>query len=152
MKGTELTDRIRDEMAAAKNDYVSMMGELMTEYLRLHPQTEIDDKKNLKGAFDALQAIARKKQKGGCYAMPPREVFGEMLAYYGLAHTDADFAACMMAVIGQSAVGDEVAEDAGNSLGLPAASHTHLNKAGKENGAAKAECDDLFDLDALLGE
>ncbi len=131
MKGTELTDRIRDEMAAAKNDYVSMMGEMMTEYLRIHPETEIDEKKSLKGAYDVLYGIARKKQKGGCYAMPPREVFGEMLGYYGLPHTGADFAACMMAVIGQTAE-DGAAE---KNTAIP----------------RKESTDDLFDLDALLG-
>ena len=91
MKGQVLIDRIRDEMAAAKNDYVSMMGELMTAYLRIHPDTEIDGTLKPVGAFNALREAARKKQKGGCYAMPPREVFDGMLDYYKLPHADAVF-------------------------------------------------------------
>lgn len=129
MKGTELMDRIRDEMAAAKNDYISMMGEMLTEYLRLHTETEIDSKCNLSGAFEALKQIAKKKQRSGCYAMPPREVFGEMMIYFGLPHADADYKAVMLAMIGQPAP----------DIPTPKAPLKQTAPTG-----------DLFDLDALL--
>lgn len=133
MKGQVLIDRIRDEMAAAKNDYVSMMGELMTAYLRIHPDTEIDGAMKLDGAFNALREAARKKQKGGCYAMPPREVFDRMLEYYKIPHADADYAACMAAVIGQSA------PDRPEPMSAAAPEPT------------EDDLIDLLDIDALLG-
>lgn len=133
MKGQVLIDRIRDEMAAAKNDYVSMMGELMTAYLRIHPDTEIDGAMKLVGAFNALREAARKKQKGGCYAMPPREVFDGMLDYYKLPHADADYAACMAAVIGQPA------PDRPEPMSAAAPEPT------------EDDLSDLLDIDALLG-
>lgn len=129
MKGTELMDRIRDEMAAAKNDYVSMMGEMLTEYLRIHPETEIDSKRSLKGAFEALKQIAKKKQSGGCYAMPPREVFDEMMIYFDIPHADADYKAVMLAMIGQPAP----------DIPTPKAPPKQTAPTG-----------DFFDLDALL--
>lgn len=146
MKGTELIDRIRDEMAAAKNGYIDMMGEMMTEYLRLHPETEIDDKKNLKGACAALRSTAQKKQKGGCYAMPPREVFAGMMDYFTLPHADADFRACMAAVIGQNISDSPAAEMAGAGVSeiCGAISRRHEDDVRRDNIA------DDFDLDALL--
>lgn len=136
MKGPELMDRIRDEMAA-KNDYIASMGELMTEYLRLHPECEIDDKKNLSGAYNALRESARKKAKGGCYAMPPQEVFRGMIEYFGLPHADADYRACMAAMIGQSV------PDAPTPIAPAAPTPEPKRSAGG--------LDDLLDLDALMG-
>ena len=128
MKGTEAMDAIRDEMAAAKDDYVSCMGELMTEYLRMHPDAEIGKDKTLKGAFDHLKAQAKKKQKGGCYAMPPQEIFFGMMEYYGLPATAQDAAKCFSAAVGQTAP---------DPVDIPA--------------PAATASDDPFDLDALLG-
>ena len=127
MKGTEFADAIRDEMAKSGNGYIEMMGEMMTEYLRIHPDAETGKGKSLKGALDALRKTAQKKQKGGCYAMPPREVFDGMLEYFALPHADAYFRACMSAVIGA-----EIPESA------PAAPEPR-------------PAPDEFDLDALLG-
>lgn len=132
MKGTELADHIRDEMAKAGHDYIDMLGELMTEYLRRHPETEIDGKLTLKGAYDALRERAKKKAKAGCYAMPPKEAFDGMMDYYGLPHSDADYGACMMAMIGQRA------PDA------PAQEPPKPVKAANDLA-------DLLDIDALLG-
>jgi hypothetical protein len=134
MKGPELIDRVRDEMAAAKNDYIAMLGEMLTVYLNAHAEAEIDEKKSLKGAFEALRNAARKKQNGGCYAMPPREAFEGMMQYYGLPHADADFANCMAAVIGQKVPDAPDAPDA-----MPASPKPTPAPA------------DEFDLDALLG-
>lgn len=127
-------DRIRDEMAGAKNDYTGMLGEMMTEYLRMHPETEIDDERTLNGAYGALYSAARKKQKGGSYAMPPREVFDGLMAYFGIPHADADYRACMAAMIGQAAPDSEAAA---------------IRPVARE---AAGGLDDLMDLDALLGD
>lgn len=96
-------DAIRDEMAKGGNDYIEMLGELMTEYLRRHPEhITAPDGKTLKGAFDKMREAAKKKQKGGSYAMPPEEIFRELMEYYGMPGTPEDLAACFMAAIGQS--------------------------------------------------
>ena len=146
MKGTELADAIRDEMVKSGNSYIETMGEMMTEYLRIHPEMEIDDRKNLKGAFDALKNAARKKQKGGCYAMPPREVFGGMMEYFALPHADADFRACIAALIGQSMPDSPAARlaDAGTAEICGAISRRY------EETAQRNSIADEFDLDALL--
>lgn len=138
MKGTELADAIRDEMTKAGNGYIEMMGEMMTEYLRIHPETEIDGKKNLKGAFGALKGVAQKKQKGGCYAMPPQEVYSEMMIYFGLPHADADFRAVMAALIGATAMGGQAVSEKCEAIT-------------RRHEKAEPAAADEFDLDALLG-
>lgn len=147
MKGTKLADAIRDEMAKAGNSYIEMMGKMMTEYFRTHPETEIDDKKNLKGAFGALQNAARKKQKGGCYAMPPQEVFGGMMEYFALPHADADYRACMAALIGQ----EIPAAESKTAIPQQAAPTAPFAQGSHKDAGGKRDMDDLFDLDALLG-
>ena len=129
MKGTELMDRIRDEMAAAKNDHISLLGEMMTEYLRIHPETEIDEKCSLKGAYQAMYEHARKQNRKE-YAYWPREAFDFVLNYFGLPHADADYKAVMLAMIGQPAP----------DIPTPKAPPKQTAPTG-----------DLFDLDALLG-
>lgn len=128
MRGTELLDAIRDEMAASKDDYIAMLGELMTEYLRLHPETELPKDKTLKGTFEHLKSAAKKKAKGGCYAMPPKEIFEGMLEYYGLAPEAGDAGACFAAAIGQTAPDPVCTPE-----------------------PVKAAKEDPFDLDSLLG-
>ena len=129
MRGTEAMDLIRDQMAKSKDDYVSMMGEVMTEYLRMHPDAEIGEDRTLKGAFDHLKAEAKKKQKGGCYAMPPKEIFDGMMAYYGLTPEDGDGARCFATALGQSTP----------------------DPVEPMEPVKPAKDDDLFDIDALLG-
>lgn len=130
MKGNELMDCVRDEMAAAKHGYIEMLGEMMTAYLRRHPETEVDEKKTLEGAYKQLHSTAAKKQQGRCYAMPPAEGFGLLMEYYGLPHDKAEYEACMLEMLGQSA------PDRPDST--PSVQ------------AAKSD-DDPFDLDGLLG-
>ena len=126
MKGNELMDHVRDEMAASKHGYIEMLGEMMTAYLRRHPETEIDGKKTLSGALNHLRSAASKKQQDRCYAMPPDEGFRMMLEYYGLTYDKADYIACMLEMLGQ---------DAPDSI---------------DAAPKPAPEDDLFDLDALL--
>lgn len=131
MKGTEAIDAVRDQMAQAKDDYVATLGELMTEYLRLHPETELPEGSTLKGAFEHLKGMAKKKAKGGCYAMPPKEIFDGMMEYYGLKPEDGDAGRCFAAAIGQTAPDPVCAPE-------------------PVRAAAPAR-NDPFDLDSLLG-
>lgn len=91
MKGTEAIDHIRDEMAASREPYVGVIGEMMTTLLQAHPDTEIHGDKTLKGAFDVLREHAKKNQKGGYYAYAPEEAFRKVMEYYGLAYGMNDF-------------------------------------------------------------
>lgn len=130
MKGNELMDCVRDEMAAAKHGYIEMLGEMMTAYLRRHPETEVDEKKTLEGAYKHLHSTAAKKQQSRCYAMPPAEGFGLLMEYYGLPHDKAEYEACMLEMLGQS-----VLDKPDSTPPVQAAKPT----------------DDPFDLDGLLG-
>lgn len=130
MRGNELMDHVRDEMAAAGDGYVEMLGEMMTVYLQRHPETEIGDGKTLKGAFAHMRSAAQKKQKDRCYAMPPAEAFALLMEYYGIASGAGEYEACMLAVIGQ----------------------TTPDKPGEIPPAPQKEPEgDPFDIDALLG-
>lgn len=132
MKGNELMDCIRDEMAGASNDYVTMLGELMTVYLQRHPETEIEEGKTLEGAFKHLHSVAAKKQKNRFYAMPPAEIFALLMEYYGQKPGESEYEACMAGAIGQTV------PDSPTPAPAP-----------KREAAPEA---DPFDLDALLAE
>ena len=102
MKGTELIDRIRDEMAASKDGYIDQMGDLMTAYLRRHPETEIAKGLTLKGAYERLREAARKKAQNQCYAMPHTEAFTLMLEYFGQPKPEpGECMLCCMAMMGE---------------------------------------------------
>lgn len=146
MKGTELMDRIRDEMAAANDSLVSMIGELLTEYLLIHPEAEIDEKHTLRGAAEEMEKNARKKQKNGRYAYGMREGFDFIMDYFGFTHANADHRACLTAMIGQTET-------------MPSASMIDVAVSEIREAAAryqenskqeKTDVVDLFDLDALL--
>ena len=104
MKGPELMDRIRDEMAASKDGYIDQLGELMTAYLQRHPEAEIEDGRTLNGAYGHLKEAAGKKQRGGCYAMPRTEAVALMLEYFGQRKPEqGDCMLCCMAMMGEPA-------------------------------------------------
>lgn len=46
--------------------------------------------KTAQGAFEALKAYARKKQKGGYYRYEEKLAFVKIMAYYGVAEEEAD--------------------------------------------------------------
>lgn len=101
MSETLFVDAIRDEMAETTDRYAQMLGEIMTEWLRIHlEQVHAPDGKSLKGAMNALKAAAKKKAKDGVYAMPPREAFDLTLEHFGLTPTDEDYGRCMAAMLG----------------------------------------------------
>ncbi|MBP3409427.1 MAG: hypothetical protein J6M10_00360 [Clostridia bacterium] len=157
MRGTEAVDLIRDQMAKTKDEYIGMMGEVMTEYLRLHPETEIDKDKTLQGAFDHLKAEAKKKQKGGCYAMPPKEIFAGMMLYYGLTPEDGDAMRCFAAAMGQTAPDpvDVPVHTAPGKEGqkgrLAASAPAAPTRTRDTKWGGRQSAEDPFDLDALLG-
>ena len=118
MKGTEAIDHVRDEMAKSESGYTRMLGELMTAWLRMHPDAEIDEKKTLAGAYAALKETARKKQTDGCYAMANDEAFEGMMEYYGIAPDNGDFNACMAAMYGAQPEAQPKAAHKPDTLGL----------------------------------
>lgn len=145
MKGNELIDCIRDEMAAAKNGYIGTLGELMTEYLRLHPEAEASEGKSLQGAYSALRSTALKKQKGGFYAMPPKELFVGLMDYFGFPHAPSDFRACFGALIGQ-ALPDAPATEMSNAV----VSEICASISRRHENGGRDRTMDEFDLDTLL--
>lgn len=81
-------DKIRDEMAAAKDDYISIIGEMMTEYLQANPSVAeaiLTEGKTLAGAYGAMHEEARKNRNGrSCVCIPPEKAKEIILGYYGL--------------------------------------------------------------------
>lgn len=96
LKGARLMDAVRDEMAANTDGYIDQLGQIMTAWLRRHPQTEIASDRTLRGAFEQIRATARKKAKNGCYAMPYTEVYVGLMEYYGMPVKLDECAACML--------------------------------------------------------
>lgn len=130
MKGTQAMDHIRDEMAATKEDSISVIGEMMTVYLMRNPEVEIAEDKTLKGAYGAMFDLAKKNRgKSNCYFMQPRMAFDTIMQYFGIKPDQAEFDACMLGMIGQSAPDTHDAAPA----------------------QSESDIDDLLDLDALLG-
>lgn len=77
-------DKLRDEMAAnAKDENIEHIGEFMTALLRNRPEYagEILKDKTIKGAYKAMEAVAKAEKKR---SMGPYEGFGIVLKYYGL--------------------------------------------------------------------
>jgi hypothetical protein len=127
-------DAIRDEMAKSGDGYTGMLGEMLTEFLRMHPEWErAPEGKTLKSAMDALKAAAKKKAKDSVYAMSSREVFDLMLEHFGLTPTDEDYWRCMAAVLGVE-------------------QHTGRVPEAPNPATRTARAVDPFNIDALLGE
>ena len=83
-------DKIRDEMAAQHaHAGIQALGEHMTELLLRAPETAeaiLSEKKTLAGAFQALEAHAKKQpRKGGCVVISDAEGFAICDAYFGIA-------------------------------------------------------------------
>ena len=126
LSGARLMDAVRDEMAANTDGYIDQLGQIMTAWLRRHPQAEIASDRTLRGAFEQIRATARKKAKNGCYAMPYTEVYVGLMEYYGMPVKLDECAACML----------------------------EMCSAGREDGRAEPATapagDESLDLDALL--
>lgn len=84
-------DRVRDEMAKHHdNPGICAVGEVLTALLAAAPEyaaAMLDDKHNLKGAYEALEAYARQqytKNRRNCVYVPQDTAERVILEYYGL--------------------------------------------------------------------
>ena len=79
-------DKIRDEMAKEPaGSPIAEVGEMVTEMLAASPDIApkiMDKTKTLKGAFQAIEAAARKKGTGKV-CVGPREAARIVMEYYG---------------------------------------------------------------------
>lgn len=102
-------DKIRDEMAATKNNAIEMLGELLTAALRNHrdyAQAIMAEGKTVKGAYEAMRNVAR-KEKRECIG--PSEALKIALEYYGIKTTAAEALAIIMG--GQEAPAEQSHDD-----------------------------------------
>ena len=84
----QAVDKLRDEMAAAKNPAVEAVGEIMTMYLQAHPGAAgaiAAEGKTLAKAYQAMEDYARKHRAGAtAVCVPPARAEALILDYYGL--------------------------------------------------------------------
>ena len=79
-------DAIRDEMAKGGN-YVRVVGEFLTEYLRGHPaaaEALTAKDKSIAGSLKAMRAEAQRHSEGGVAVLDDATAFGIVLKYYGI--------------------------------------------------------------------
>lgn len=89
---TELQERaiakIDAEIEKEKgNRILEIIGEFLINLVTANPDAAaklLDEKKNLKGAYEAMRNEARKYQKDGCAALTDEEGFEVVCGYYGL--------------------------------------------------------------------
>lgn len=83
-------DIVRDRMATAKARSVSVLGEVLTEWLLAHKAEaeQVVEGKTLSGAFEAIKGEAR-KQGGNCGVLDDREALRIALIYFGITCVDA---------------------------------------------------------------
>lgn len=121
----EAMDKLRDEMAAAKDDSsIAVLGEYMTERLlgdEALAGAVLAKGKTLAGAFGAIKEYARKHQKNGFACVDEETAYRVTCEYYGI---EAKTSSGPSAALGMTA---------------PAARPQALAR-------------DALDLDALLGE
>ena len=157
-------DKIRDEMAKSKDNYVQVVGDYLTDYLLAHPEAEaalLEKSKSIKGSLETVRKEAEKVKQGNMAILDDRTVFGIVLGYFGLKSeadvikTEADVIKTEGNVIKTEG---NVPAEAGTSFvtagAVPPspkgmAAHTPKGKAFGETGQDTAT--DPFDLDALLG-
>lgn len=147
---TSAMDKLRDELAKSRDNYVRVVGEYLTEFLLAHPEAEgkiMDADKSIKGSLETVRKEAEKVKSGNMAVLDDKTVFGIVLGYFGIedepgtpppatqapplsgeAFGNATMEAPVMPPLRREASG-EVARSAGGVI--PAA--------------------DPFDLDALLG-
>ena len=82
-------DKLRDEMAKQhKNGGLCALGEYMTGLLQRMPEASdriLENGKNLKGAWGALEAYARKlPRSGSCVAVRDEDAYRVCREYYGI--------------------------------------------------------------------
>ena len=151
-------DKIRDEMAKSKDNYVQVVGEYLTDHLLAHPEAEaalLDKGKSIKGSLETVRKEAEKVKQGNMAILDDRTVFGIVLGYFGLKGTgNRDIERQE-----NSPVDCFQRDGAGRPLGTGIAGQA-IQKPSPvgEGGSAPALTEEVpvpspdpFDLDALLG-
>jgi len=148
-------DKIRDEMAKSKENYVQVVGEYLTDYLLAHPEAEaalLEKGKSIEGSLAAVRKEAEKVKTGNMAILDVKTVFGIVAGYFGL-KPEPDVIKTEGNVIKTegnvpTAITDAPGGTAGTSSG-PASGSTFPRGEGFQSGAQREP--DPFDLDALLG-
>lgn len=89
---TELQERVIAKIDAEiekekGNRILEIIGEFLINLVTANSDAAeklLDEKKNLKGAYEAMRNEARKYQKDGCAVLTDDEGFEVVCAYYGL--------------------------------------------------------------------
>ena len=127
----EAMDKLRDEMAAAKDDSsIAVLGEYMTERLlgdEALAGAVLAKGKTLAGAFGAIKEYARKHQKNGFACVDEETAYKVMCEYYGIEASTPHPALC-------------------------ATFPSRGRQTGEASNHPQALARDALDLDALLGE
>jgi len=142
-------DKIRDEMAKSKDNYVQVVGEYLTDYLLAHPEADaalMDKGKSIKGSLETVRGEAQKVRKGNVAVLDDRTVFGIVLGYFGL-KSEADVIKTEGNVI--KTEGNVPAEAGTSFVTAGAVPPSPKGKAFGETG--QDTIPDPFDLDALMG-
>lgn len=140
-------DKLRDEMAASKDEKIRLLGEGLTAMLRLHPEWEaniLKDGRTIKGALD----MVRKKATGGC--SDPIRTTRSLCEYYGLDCGDVHRLTLEVtrAMIGE---GEETGDTSSDTCSGEPCSPRSPGQTAPQTYAPPQTEPDPFDLDALLG-
>lgn len=151
-------DKIRDEMAKSKDNYVQVVGEYLTGYLLDHPEAEaalMEKGKSISGSLKVVREEASKVKQGNMAIMDDRTVFGIVLGYFGI-KSEADVLKTGENVL-KTGANVTVAAMASQHVGeIAAAMERHSERLRRgEITDRHPDYDDAppdpFDLDALLG-
>jgi hypothetical protein len=137
MTKVEAMDKIRDEMAKAKNPAVETLGEWMTAWLGEHPEggeKVLAEGKTLEGAYKVMETEARKKRGSGAVCMEDTETAQIVAGYYGIPPMEL-----LQAVMGRMMA--QLAAEGVRPTATPKA----------EPQADAESLTGVLDLDALLG-
>lgn len=153
-------DKLRDEMAKSKDNYVQVVGEYLTDYLLAHPEAEaalLDKSKSIEGSLGTVRKEAEKVKQGNMAILDDRTVFGIVLGYFGL-KSEPDVIRNGENVIktreNVPKIGGNVPGETtgGTTSSDPPQAAAHLPPAGEGFWGDRAgHRPDPFDLDALLG-
>ena len=152
-------DKLRDEMAESRDNYVQVVGEYLTGYLLDHPEAEaalMEKGKSISGSLKVVREEASKVKQGNVAILDDRTVYGIVLGYFGL-KSEAEM----------PKTGENVPNMPGNVLNMPGnVLERHADQKPSPGASAEAGEDgsprsgetkevvphpDPFDLDALLG-
>ncbi len=84
-------ERINSEMQKNPDDrYTEIVGQYVIDRCAApEEEKKVTDKKTLKGAMEAVYALAKKRKQGNTAVLTPGEVFGEVDRYFGFTTDEA---------------------------------------------------------------